>query len=705
MKLRIRSPVFRITAISLCLILSAPVLSDAFPLSYVCHQPASISQMQRLVNPEDPAVIATLRALVGNGSYDADDLPRVVRDLGVIKGWVDNLHYALDADAHGVADYWQTPQETIALGSGDCEDYAILFTSLLRAYGVPGDQVYVALGEYRGKCHAWVLERCCLGLWRIWEQGLSATLADGAADFKTTCSFNDQQGFNGAPAATAFDLILCGQSLYPWQRGASVIYRRNCQAGERLEVSIQWLVATMRDESLADIITPWSLNIYDEDGALVASWSGTDWQHAIDFTASAAGTYYLEVLKRDRDERYFRIIMEPTGWTPADDFKPNDTDWKHDPSQLDVYEPEGLLRQVSQPPPSELVAYTLELINRLREDWGVPPLLLSDNSAAQAHAEDMLAKRYFALWDSNGLTPAVNYFLAGGSGFSGESIYFTGLSWNETRGDSYQDYLKDLLNGAIINLRSNAYDWNQLRNSGNEAVSIGLAFDDSYLFMVLDYEYSPGVTPQGAPQFQDGVVTLCWDIAGGLSSSPFFYLSSGSAYDATLPQYIGQQVMMDTLWVYYAPLPQDCTAACLNSTQRDGASHLGGQPVAIIGGPNSGYWRQSSLGEVSWPFFSLPRYQNSDAGQSLDERGNILELQGGDVIMTCYTTGAATWQMADSRLTVSADLSAVIAIFGPGVYTIALPYLETGDGVVMVMVPPPKSGVFYPEAICSFFVR
>ncbi|GAI84475.1 unnamed protein product [marine sediment metagenome] len=58
-----------------------------------------------------------------------------------------NIDYRRD-----VGEYWQTPSETLR-GFGDCEDSAILLTSLIRAGGAPN--CYVALGSLGGYGHAW----------------------------------------------------------------------------------------------------------------------------------------------------------------------------------------------------------------------------------------------------------------------------------------------------------------------------------------------------------------------------------------------------------------------------------------------------------------------------------------------------------------------------------------------------------------------
>jgi len=77
--------------------------------------------------------------------------------------WVSwNIRYMWDRDRWGVDDYWQLPSTTIKLGTGDCEDHAILLTSLLRALGLSRDNVHLVFGYLEdlltGKIygHAWV---------------------------------------------------------------------------------------------------------------------------------------------------------------------------------------------------------------------------------------------------------------------------------------------------------------------------------------------------------------------------------------------------------------------------------------------------------------------------------------------------------------------------------------------------------------------
>lgn len=66
------------------------------------------------------------------------------------------IRYQTDAAAWGSEDYWAAPQETMARGVGDCEDYALLKLAILSALGVPEEDMTVVVVKdlARGIGHA-----------------------------------------------------------------------------------------------------------------------------------------------------------------------------------------------------------------------------------------------------------------------------------------------------------------------------------------------------------------------------------------------------------------------------------------------------------------------------------------------------------------------------------------------------------------------
>lgn len=101
------------------------------------------------ITPNNPEIKNLVENITGSSSY----LPRWLALLN----WVSsNINYKYDIESHGRSEFWQLPIETIHLGTGDCEDYAILLCSLYRAAGYDENSVYVILGYTRNVGHAWV---------------------------------------------------------------------------------------------------------------------------------------------------------------------------------------------------------------------------------------------------------------------------------------------------------------------------------------------------------------------------------------------------------------------------------------------------------------------------------------------------------------------------------------------------------------------
>jgi hypothetical protein len=55
--------------------------------------------------------------------------------------YVASLEYKSDMEVHGKRDYWQSPLETYTLGTGDCEDFAILFMHLANRLGYDSELI------------------------------------------------------------------------------------------------------------------------------------------------------------------------------------------------------------------------------------------------------------------------------------------------------------------------------------------------------------------------------------------------------------------------------------------------------------------------------------------------------------------------------------------------------------------------------------
>ena len=91
-------------------------------------------EIREFIQPDNPDVIAVY-SQIGPDVWSCLDF--VCR----------NISYRKDT-----GEFWQFPSETIITGQGDCEDSAILLTSLLKNF----TNAYVVLGDCQGWGHAWV---------------------------------------------------------------------------------------------------------------------------------------------------------------------------------------------------------------------------------------------------------------------------------------------------------------------------------------------------------------------------------------------------------------------------------------------------------------------------------------------------------------------------------------------------------------------
>jgi transglutaminase-like putative cysteine protease len=169
---------------------------DAYSFSFGAEVPRTFSD-----NPERVKLFVTPRehSLVALKDEVLKDKALKLKDWIALRNWVgDNIVYRHDEDVYGVREYWQFGKETLALKTGDCEDFSILLCSLLRAAGYSADDVYVVIGKKADGYHAWVkVNLDTLGWYNLepQENGLATVVGDflTLSGFQALFQFNDQQ--------------------------------------------------------------------------------------------------------------------------------------------------------------------------------------------------------------------------------------------------------------------------------------------------------------------------------------------------------------------------------------------------------------------------------------------------------------------------------------------------------------------------------
>jgi hypothetical protein len=258
----------------------------------LANPPVTSEQMKLYITPNDAQVRAVVNDVVNRQL-------RIFTDFEALRDWVSShISYRSDQEVHGVSEYWQPPSETLQRGTGDCEDFAILLCSLLRAYGVPLDQVYVAVGYSadRTSGHAYLVERWYKGIWEVIESESPALtgilLSDWltSVSYETTYCFNDRDYIQGLPKLPSgtyeFELSLLGST--------SAVFKRNLNAGQQVKGSVEWL-GKQGQQPPGFSIFGWGLRIYDRNSHVVFSWFGLDLKHTFSYTAQASGVYKVEV--------------------------------------------------------------------------------------------------------------------------------------------------------------------------------------------------------------------------------------------------------------------------------------------------------------------------------------------------------------------------------------------------------------------------
>jgi len=208
-------------------------------------------------------------------------------------------------------------------------------------------------------------------------------------------------------------------------------------------------------------------------------------------------------------------------------------------------------------PPSELVAYALELINNDRADYGLPPVELGDNIAAQEHAEEMLQNKYLSHWNLAGLKPHMRYTLYGGEGSVAENAAYMGFFYDEPHAATVDPKT------AIAQLEYDmmyddaASNWGHrdtILNRWHNKVNIGISYDENNLALVQDFENNYIIWDE-PPRYEDGLFTL-----EGRTT-------------------LGKVV---SIVLYYDPPPQPLTKTQLINPPYDGSYSLGEEAGYIL---------------------------------------------------------------------------------------------------------------------------
>jgi uncharacterized protein YkwD len=145
----------------------------------------------------------------------------------------------------------------------------------------------------------------------------------------------------------------------------------------------------------------------------------------------------------------------------------------------------------------ELIEYALQIINEDRKKFDLQSVTLSENQAAQIHAEDILKTRMISHWMTNGEKPYMTYTRLDGTGYVSQNVGFSGFADPEEC-TNYNvicekivpfDSIAQSEYGMMYDDASS--DWGHRDNilqPYHTHVSLGIAYDDYTFAFVQNFE-------------------------------------------------------------------------------------------------------------------------------------------------------------------------------------------------------------------------
>jgi uncharacterized protein YkwD len=157
-------------------------------------------------------------------------------------------------------------------------------------------------------------------------------------------------------------------------------------------------------------------------------------------------------------------------------------------------------------PHEELVQHALDLINKDRTDFGLLPVKLSSNQAAQTHAENVFRTKQISHWNTEGEKPYMTYTQYSGKGSVQQNVAIAGFSAEEYKQCvtnilvdcekiELLPTIEDLQYEMMYNDKECCNDGhrNNILDPRHTHVSIGIVYDHYYLAFVQNFENNYGL--------------------------------------------------------------------------------------------------------------------------------------------------------------------------------------------------------------------
>ncbi len=295
----------------------------------------------------------------------------------------------------------------------------------------------------------------------------------------------------------------------------------------------------------------------------------------------------------------------------------------------------------------------LGLINKDRQEAGLAPVTLGNNTAAQRHAEEELANGYISHWGMDGMKPYMRYTLAGGfnceaENLSGPAILVKGVNY-ETSSPW------ELLDEAEAGLMESPAHRANILDKWHKKVNLGIAYSEYTLALVQQFE-GDYIKFTQLPTLEGGVLSMSGETLQGFA------------------------IERNALQIWHDPSPHPLTLGQLGKTD----TYSLGEPVAFVRPPPPpGSYYPPSAETYSWETHGADPYNVPPDTPPPTPALFETEPEYPPVarLWTVQWVDAKRWSVSGSSFSIEADLSPIIAKSGKGVYTVYLWAAKDGEPV------------------------
>ena len=301
----------------------------------------------------------------------------------------------------------------------------------------------------------------------------------------------------------------------------------------------------------------------------------------------------------------------------------------------------------------------LGLINEARADQGLSPVVLGDNPAAQAHAEDMLENCYSDHWNLEGIGPGTRYSFAGGYQANTETINGSSFCREDVLEVGPNERVQRHMNGWM----GSPAHRDAILDPAYRKVNIGLAWTAHQMQSVLQLE-GDYIKYLVLPTIEkDGILTM----EGSLYNGAGFYGTTDLS-----------------VAIHYKPLPTPLTVGQLARIYGGGPGLRAAQ-LRVPAAPGNHYPTHERVRVREYrrlphdisPDLPAPR----SSGESHDLWLEAKLAPKKEIEVTTYLVTASEWGVdtGTGEFRVVADVSKVLEHYGPGVYSVAVFGLIDGE--------------------------